>query len=77
MMAYPDSIRMLMGQPKRGGEGIGLWLARRLRPLLPVNYRAILTKDVAQGLIQAVQAAKPGIVTLMSGEMQGSRYRWF
>jgi uncharacterized protein YbjT (DUF2867 family) len=68
-----DGDRGALGQPERGGEGIGLWLARRLRPLLPVNYRAILTKDVAHALIQAVQAAKPGIVTLMSGEMQGSR----
>ena len=68
-----DGDRGALGQPKRGGEGIGLWLARRLRPLLPVNYRAISTKDVAHALIQAVQAAKPGIVTLMSGEMQGSR----
>jgi uncharacterized protein YbjT (DUF2867 family) len=68
-----DGDRSALGQPERGGEGIGLWLARRLRPLLPVNYRAILTKDVAHALIQSVQAAKLGIVTLMSGEMQGSR----
>jgi uncharacterized protein YbjT (DUF2867 family) len=68
-----DGDRGALGQPERGGESIGLWLARRLRPLLPVNYRAILTKDVAHALIQTVQAAKPGIVTLMSGEMQGSR----
>jgi uncharacterized protein YbjT (DUF2867 family) len=67
-----DGDRSALGQPERGGEGIGLWLARRLRPLIPMNYRAILTKDVAHALIQAVQAAKPGIVTLMSGEMQGN-----
>jgi len=68
-----DGDRSALGQPERGGEGIGLWLARQLRPLLPVNYRAILAKDVAHALIQVVQADKPGIVTLMSGEMQGSR----
>mgnify|MGYP002628422200 CR=1 FL=1 len=68
-----DGNRAALGQPERGGEGIGLWLARRLRPLLPVNYRAILAKDVAHALIRSVQAAKPGTVTLMSGEMQGSQ----
>jgi uncharacterized protein YbjT (DUF2867 family) len=68
-----DGDRGALGQPERGSEGIGLWLARRLRPLLPVNYRTILSKDVAHALIQAVQAAKPGIMTLMSGEMQGRR----
>ena len=68
-----DGDRGALGQPERGGEGMGLWLARRLRPLLPLNYRAILAKDVAQALIQAVQAAKPGIVTLMSGDMQVRR----
>jgi len=68
-----DGDRKALGQPERGGEDIGLWLVRRLRPFLPVNYRAILAKDVAHALIQAVQATKPGVVTLMSGEMQGRR----
>jgi len=68
-----DGDRSALGQPERGGEDIGLWLARRLRPLLPLNYRAILTRDVAYALVRAVQTAKPGVVTLMSGEMQGSR----
>jgi len=51
--------------------GIGLMLARRLRPLVPVNYRAILAKDVAHALTRAIKAARPGVVTLMSGGMQG------
>jgi len=68
-----DGDRGALGQPERGSEGIGLWLARRLRPLLPVNYRAILAKDVAHALIRAVPADKLGIVTLMSGAMQASR----
>jgi uncharacterized protein YbjT (DUF2867 family) len=67
-----DGNRTALGQPERSGEGIGLWLTRRLRPLIPVNYRAILAKDVAHALIRAVQAAKPGVVTLLSGEMQSS-----
>lgn len=70
-----DGNRAALGQPKRGGEGLGLWLARRLRLLLPVNYRAVLAKDVVHALIQAVQAANPGIVTLLSGDMHDHRQR--
>jgi len=66
-----DGDRAALGQPARGGEGLGLFLARPLRRLIPLNYRAILAKDVAHALIRAVKAAKPGVVTLMSGEMQG------
>ena len=68
-----DGNRKALGQPERGGEGLGLFLIRRLQPFIPLNYRAILAKDVAQALIRAVPAAKPGVVTLLSGEMQGSR----
>jgi uncharacterized protein YbjT (DUF2867 family) len=66
-----DGDRAALGQPERGSEGFGLMLARALRPLLPVNYRAVLAKDVAHALIRAVKSANPGVVTLMSGEMQG------
>ena len=66
-----DGDRAALGQPERGGEGFGLVLARRLRPLIPANYRAISAQDVAHALVRAVRAARPGVVTLMSGEMQG------
>lgn len=66
-----DGDRTALGQPERGGEGLGLLLMRGLRPLLPVNYRTILAKDVAHALIHAVKASKPGVVTLLSSEMQG------
>lgn len=66
-----DGDRTALGQPERGGESFGLMLARRLRPLVPANYRAILAKDVAHALTRAVKAARSGVVTLMSGEMQG------
>jgi uncharacterized protein YbjT (DUF2867 family) len=66
-----DGDRDALGQPERGGEGLGLMLARRFRPLLPANYRAIIARDVAHALIRAVKAGTPGVVTLMSGEMQG------
>lgn len=63
--------REALGQPVRAGEGLGLMLARRLRRLIPLNYRAILAKDVAHALIRSVGEGKPGVVTLLSGEMQG------
>jgi uncharacterized protein YbjT (DUF2867 family) len=68
-----DGNRAALGQPERGGENLGLLLARGLRTLIPANYRAIAAKDVAQALIRAVQVAKPGVVTLMSGDMQSHR----
>ena len=66
-----DGDRAALGQRERAGEGVGLVLARGLRPLLPANYRAILARDVAHALIRAVQRAAPGVTTLLSGQMQG------
>ena len=66
-----DRDRAALGQSDRAGEGLGLLLARGLRPLLPANYRAILARDVAHALIRAVQTAAPGVTTLLSGQMQG------
>jgi len=66
-----DGNREALGQPGRTGEGLGLKLARGLGPLLPANYRAIKASDIAHALIRHVKAAVPGVVTLMSGEMQG------
>lgn len=63
VIARPSSLdgdRAALGQPERGGEGLGLTLTRGLRPLLPANHRAILAKDVAHALIRAVKTAKPG-----------------
>jgi uncharacterized protein YbjT (DUF2867 family) len=66
-----DGDRAALGQAGRAGEGLGLKLARGLGPLLPSNYRAIKASDIAHALIRHVQAGVPGVVTLMSGEMQG------
>jgi uncharacterized protein YbjT (DUF2867 family) len=66
-----DGDRAALGQSERAGEGVGLLLARGLRPLLPANYRAIPARDIAHALIRAVQAGLPGVVTLLSGQMQG------
>jgi uncharacterized protein YbjT (DUF2867 family) len=66
-----DGDRAALGQSERAGEGLGLLLARGLRPLLPANYRAILARDVALALLRAVHAGVPGVTTLLSGQMQG------
>lgn len=70
-----DGARDALGQPQRPGERIGLGLMRGLKAVLPVNYRAIAAKDVALALVQAVQQGTPGVVTLLSGEMQGASGR--
>ena len=66
-----DGDRTALGQSERAGEGVGLLLARRLRPLLPANYRAIPARDIAHALLRAVHAGPAGVVTLLSGQMQG------
>ena len=66
-----DGDRAALGQLERASEGIGLSLARGLRALLPTNYRSIKASDISHALIRAVKTATPGVVTLMSGEMQG------
>ena len=66
-----DGNRAAIGQPGRAGEGLGLKLARGLSSVLPANYRAIKARDIAHALIRHVKAGVPGVVTLMSGEMQG------
>lgn len=65
-----DGDRAALDQPGRAGEGIGLRLARLLRPVIPSDYRAIKARDIAHALIRAVQTGTPGVVTLMSGAMQ-------
>lgn len=66
-----DGDRAALGQPGRAGEGLGLKLARGLGAFLPANYKAIKASDIAHALIGHVKAGVPGVVTLMSGEMQG------
>ena len=66
-----DGDRAALDQPGRAGEGIGLRLVRLLRPVIPSDYRAIKARDIAHALIRAVQSSTPGVVTLMSGDMQG------
>jgi uncharacterized protein YbjT (DUF2867 family) len=73
VLARPSFLlgdRESLGQPARAGEGWALALTRLLRPVLPANYRAIEAARVARVLIQSVQAATPGTMALLSGEMQ-------
>ena len=65
-----DGQRAALNQTTRPGEQLGLKVMRCLKPLIPPNYRAIEAKDVADALVRAVKLGKPGVVTLLSGEMQ-------
>jgi uncharacterized protein YbjT (DUF2867 family) len=66
-----DGDRAALKQADRPGEGLGLLLARSLGALIPRNYRVIEASDIAHALIRHVKMGTPGVVTLMSGEMQG------
>ncbi len=68
--SFIEGDRAALDQPGRSGEGLALMAMRALRPLIPSNYRVIAAPQIAQALLQAVQQAKPGIHTLLSGEMQ-------
>jgi len=67
-----DGAREALGQPPRMSERVGLHLMRGLKGLIPGNYRAIAAQDVAQALVDAVRQGTPGVVTLLSGDMQGA-----
>ena len=66
-----DGERQALQQAPRLGERLGLRVMRALKPIIPANYRAITARDVAHALVRAVKVATPGVVTLMSGDMQG------
>lgn len=70
-----DGKREELQQAPRLGEGLGLRIMRGLKPLIPANYRSILASDVAHALVRAVKVATPGVVTLMSGDMQRAANR--
>jgi uncharacterized protein YbjT (DUF2867 family) len=65
-----DGKRAALGQPTRRGEQLALKVMRLLKPLIPRNYRAISDAQVAKALVEAVQAGRPGVQILLSGEMQ-------
>ena len=65
-----DGERAALGQPTRRGEQLALQVMRLLKPLIPRNYRAISDAHVAKALVEAVQAGRPGVQILLSGQMQ-------
>ena len=65
-----DGERDALGQPTRRGEQLALQVMRVLKPLIPRNYRAISDALVAKALVEAVQAGRPGVQILLSGQMQ-------
>jgi uncharacterized protein YbjT (DUF2867 family) len=65
-----DGERNALGQPTRRGEQFALKVMRLLKPLIPRNYRAISDAQVANALVEAVQAGRPGVQILLSGQMQ-------
>ena len=65
-----DGERDALGQPTRRGEQLALKVMRVLKPLIPRNYRAISDRHVAKALVEAVQAGRPGVQILLSGQMQ-------
>lgn len=67
--------REALGQPVRAGEA---WAMRLLRPVLdwvPRGVRPIAAADVAQAMLQAASAARPGVSVVSSGDMQGAAGR--
>jgi uncharacterized protein YbjT (DUF2867 family) len=65
-----DGERASLGQPTRRSEQLALKVMRLLKPLIPRNYRAISGAQVANALVEAVQAGRPGVQILLSGQMQ-------
>lgn len=62
--------RAALGQPVRAGER---WALRLLRPvfgLVPAGVRPIEARQVAQALLRAADAARPGVLVLDSAQMQ-------
>jgi uncharacterized protein YbjT (DUF2867 family) len=65
-----DGERDALGQPTRRGEQFALKVMRLLKPLIPSNYQAISDAQVANALVEAVLAGRPGVQILLSGQMQ-------
>jgi len=72
VIARPSMLagdREAVGQSVRSGEILAQRITRRLRPLIPANYRSIAASAVAHALLREVPRAH-GVRVLLSGEMQ-------
>jgi uncharacterized protein YbjT (DUF2867 family) len=57
----------------RPGEQIGLMVAKAFKPLIPKKYRAVPAENIAQTLLNAVLASKPGVQIIESDQLQNLR----
>jgi uncharacterized protein YbjT (DUF2867 family) len=62
--------RTALGQPERLGERLGQVLSRPLGALLPARWRPIEAAVVARALWRAMQAGRPGVQFIESGDLQ-------
>jgi len=53
----------------RPAESVGLWLARRLKPLIPARYQAVRTRDVAAAMLAAALKPATGEQVIDSDEI--------
>lgn len=54
----------------RPGEATGLWLARRLAPVIPARYRAVPAAAVAAAMLQAAHMATSGVQVIESDQIR-------
>jgi len=76
IIARPSMLlgdRESLGQPERPGEQFWGPAMALLKPLIPVNYRAITATQVAHALLAALQNTDQGTRVLLSGELQQVR----
>jgi uncharacterized protein YbjT (DUF2867 family) len=64
--------RDALKQPGRAVEKMSLFAINLFKPLVPANYRPVEADDVAQSLVDAVQAANSGTRVMLSSELQKS-----
>ncbi len=58
-------------EQSRPGEFIGLVVARALKPLIPLRYRAVKPETIARALLEGVLSATPGEHVVESEQLQG------
>ena len=58
-------------EQSRPGEFITLVVARALKPLIPLRYRAVKPEAIARALLEGVLSATPGEHVIESEQLQG------
>jgi uncharacterized protein YbjT (DUF2867 family) len=62
--------RDALKQPGRAVEKMSLFAINLFKPLVPANYQPVEAEDVAQSLVDAVQAATSGTRVMLSSELK-------